>query len=43
MEEIENKLKEIISEQLEQCKKSKIVPRKEVLDTIQTLIDVIRL
>lgn len=38
MEEVEKILIEIIKEQLEQYQKSKIVPSKEVLDTIKTLV-----
>lgn len=37
MEEIQKELTEIIKEQLEQCKKNKKVPSREVLDTIQVL------
>ena len=43
MEEIENNLKEIIKEQLEQCKTNKTVPSKEVLDTIHTFNAIYRL
>lgn len=38
MKEIEEEIVEIIKEQLRQCKENKIVPSKEVLDTICTLI-----
>lgn len=38
MEDIEKKLIEIVSEQLNQCKENKTVPSKEVLDTINVLI-----
>ena len=37
MKEIEKLLEEIIKEQLEQAKKNKTVPSREVLDTIETL------
>lgn len=37
MEKIITTLKEIIMEQLENCKKNKTVPSKELLDTIETL------
>lgn len=37
MKEIKELLETIIEEQLEQAKKSKTVPSKEVLDTINTL------
>lgn len=38
MKEIEEKLIEIIKEQLKQCEENKIVPSREVLDTINTFI-----
>lgn len=38
MKEIEKNLIEIIKYQLEQCKTNKIVPSKEVLDTIDRLV-----
>ena len=41
MEEIEKVLTEIIKIQLEECKKNKTVPSKEVLDTITTLNTII--
>ena len=37
MEEIKQKLEQIIKEQLEECGKNKKVPSREVLDTIQVL------
>jgi hypothetical protein len=40
MEEIEKSLTEIIEEQLKQCKNSKTVPSREVLDTIHVLINI---
>lgn len=36
MEEVINLLKDIVVAQLEECKKNKIAPSKEVLDTIET-------
>lgn len=41
MEEIEKTLTEIIKTQLEECKKNRTVPSKEVLDTIITLNTII--
>ena len=38
MEEIAKNLIEIINKQLEICKTNEIVPSKDVLDTINTLI-----
>ncbi len=43
MEEVEKELIEIVKEQLKQCKENKIVPSDEMLDTIKTLIEIIRL
>lgn len=40
MENIEKSLTEIIEEQLEQCKKFKTVPSREVLDTIYVLVNI---
>ena len=37
MEEVQDDLKEVILEQLKQCKENKTVPSKELLSTIITL------
>lgn len=38
MEEIIGLLKEIVKQELERCKKNKIVPSKEILDTINRIM-----
>ena len=40
MEKIETLLIEITQQELEKCKNEKRVPSKEVLDTIETLINI---
>ena len=40
MEKIEKKLEEIISKQLNLCKENKVVPSRELLDTIRTLNEI---
>lgn len=43
MEKIERLLTELIQQELEKCKEEKRVPSKEVLDTIETLINITKI